>query len=54
MPTYDYVCKKCRCKFAVTMTISQHDRKKICCPKCKSRSVEQVWAEFFAVTSKKS
>ncbi len=54
MPTYDYVCNKCRKKFTVVMTISEHDKKKIRCPKCSSLRVEQQFHSFFAVTSKKS
>ncbi len=54
MPTYDYVCKKCRKKFSHLMTISEHDRKRIRCPKCKSTQVEQELLSFFVVTSKKS
>jgi len=54
MPTYDYACKKCRKKFSLTMTISEHDRKRVRCPKCKSLSVEQQFGSFFAVTAKKS
>ena len=54
MPTYEYLCKKCRKKFAVSMTVSAHDAKKVRCPKCKSTQVEQQLNSFFAVTSKKS
>lgn len=54
MPGYDYKCKKCGKKFSLTLTISQHDRKRIRCPKCASSQVEQELASFFAVTSKKS
>jgi putative FmdB family regulatory protein len=54
MPTYEYLCKKCRKKFSLTMTVSVHEAKKIRCPKCKSTQVEQQFNSFFAVTSKKS
>lgn len=54
MPTYDYRCENCRKSFSVTMSISEHDRKRITCPKCKSRQVKQKIASFFAVTKKKS
>ncbi len=54
MPTYEYLCKKCNEKFSVFMTISEHDKKKVRCPKCKSTQVEQQVFSFFAVTSKKS
>ena len=54
VPTYEYVCKKCRKKFTLFLTVSAHDKKKIRCPKCKSTQVEQQFHSFFAVTSKKS
>ncbi len=54
MPTYDYICNKCRKKFTVVMTISAHDKKRVRCPKCSSVRVEQQYHSFFAVTSKKS
>ncbi len=54
MPTYDYTCNKCRKKFTLVMTINEHDKKKIRCPKCSSVRVEQQFYSFFAVTSKKS
>ena len=54
MPAYDFRCKKCRKKFSLTMTISQYEKRRAKCPKCKSTQVEQEWRPFFAVTSKKS
>ena len=54
MPTYDYACKECKKTFSLSMTIQDHDKKRITCPKCKSRKVEQRFGSFFAVTSKKS
>jgi putative FmdB family regulatory protein len=54
MPSYDYICRKCGKKFTLVMTISEHDRKKIRCPKCSSVRAEQQYHPFFAVTSKKS
>ena len=54
MPTYDYRCEKCRKKFSLTMTIAQHDSKRVTCPKCGSRKVTQQIGNFFCVTSDKS
>jgi len=54
MPVYDYVCKDCRHSFELVLTLSEHDKDKITCPKCGSNNVEQDVAEFYAVTSKKS
>ena len=54
MPTYAYVCKECNKSFNQTMTISEHDKSKVVCPKCNSKKVEQKPAAFFAVSAKKS
>ena len=54
MPTYMYRCKECRKTFERVLTISEHDRTRPACPKCKSRKVEQCITGFHAVTKKKS
>lgn len=54
MPTYEYVCKACKKTFSLILTVADHDKKRIGCPKCKGRKVEQQFGSFFAVTSKKS
>jgi len=54
MPTYDYMCKKCKKKFSLVMRISEHDRKRVKCPKCSSTQVAQSVQSFFTTTSKKS
>jgi putative FmdB family regulatory protein len=54
MPTYEYRCKKCGKQFEVTLRIERHERTKPKCPKCGSRSNEQLFSSFFAKTSSKS
>ena len=54
MPAYDYRCRKCGKKFSLTMTIAEHGKKRIRCPKCGSLRVGQLFSGFFPVTSKKS
>lgn len=54
MPTYEYLCKKCGKKFTEVMSISEHDKKKVACPKCSSKDVVQAVTSFYANTSKKS
>lgn len=54
MPVYDYRCTKCHKKFSVTMSIAEHETKKVKCPKCGSSKVERQLAAFYVVTSKKS
>ncbi|MBM3880515.1 MAG: zinc ribbon domain-containing protein [Verrucomicrobia bacterium] len=54
MPTYAYKCKKCGKSFTLVLSITEHDRKKPTCPKCRSSQVAQTVQGFFATTSKKS
>jgi len=54
MPVYDYVCLDCHEPFEVVLTLTEHDKEKVTCPKCKGKNVEQEAAAFFAVTSRKS
>jgi putative FmdB family regulatory protein len=54
MPTYDYVCKKCDHQFEVRLTVEEHDKRKVECPKCHAKEVQQLPEAFFAITGKKS
>ena len=54
MPSYEYICKECKKRFTLILSISEYEKARPACPKCKSKKVEQVPATFFAVTSKKS
>jgi len=54
MPTYEYRCSKCGNTFERQEHLKDHERGHPQCPKCKSRELEPVLADFFAKTSKKS
>lgn len=54
MPVYQFACKECNKPFQLTRSIEEYEKKKVACPKCGSKKVEQRVAAFFAVTSKKS
>jgi putative FmdB family regulatory protein len=54
MPTYEYRCRECHRVFDRVESLAEHGDKKPSCPKCKSKSVEQVLTPFFAKTSHKS
>jgi putative FmdB family regulatory protein len=54
MPQYEYLCLACNKKFSLLLTVTEHDKGSVKCPKCKSPKVEQQWAAFYATTSKKS
>ena len=41
MPVYDYVCKDCQKSFELILTLGEHDKGDILCPKCGSKNVEQ-------------
>jgi putative FmdB family regulatory protein len=54
MPIYEYFCKKCSKSFTTPMSISEHEKKTVRCPQCKSTKVVPQFQPFFAKTSKKS
>jgi putative FmdB family regulatory protein len=54
MPAYEYRCKDCGHQFVEVLRVSEHDKHKPQCPKCKSEKIEQMLSSFFAKTSKKS
>ena len=54
MPSYEFVCKECKKRFTLILSIHEYEKAHPVCPKCKSKKVEQVPAAIFAVTSKKS
>ena len=54
MPQYAFFCNACRKEFSAILTLAQFEKGAVKCPHCKSTKVEQKWAAFFAVTSKKS
>lgn len=54
MPTYEYRCQECKHTFAEVLSIKEHDKRKMKCPKCGSRKVEQLFGLFFAKTASKT
>jgi len=54
VPRYEFLCQKCRKRFELTMTISERERAKVKCPKCKSTKVARQLGAFTAQTAKKS
>jgi len=54
MPFYDFLCEKCKKVFTLTMSISEYEKKKFKCPKCKSMKVKQQIVHFQTKTSRKS
>jgi len=54
MPLYEYLCKKCGQSFAFTMTVSEHEKKRVQCPHCNGTEIVPQFQSFFAKTSKKA
>lgn len=54
MPVYEFKCEKCKKRFTLTITVSEYEKKKFRCPKCKSTRVKQQITSFETITSKKS
>ena len=54
MPSYSYQCDACRKTFSQQMTIAEHDKKRVKCPKCGNRRARQCIGSFGVKTSKKS
>ena len=54
MPVYEYICKDCQHCFEAVLTLKEHDKAEILCPKCNGHNVEQDVAEFYVETSRKS
>ena len=54
MPIYDYKCGKCGKSFTLQLSVEQHDKGRIKCPKCGSTRVRQQISSFSVITSKKS
>lgn len=54
MPRYEYQCMKCDEVFTVVLSLAEHEKKKVSCPKCKSKKVKQQISHFMTKTSRKS
>ena len=54
MPVYEFKCGACEKTFSKILTIAEHEEAKIKCPACGSENIEQCWAAFYAIASKKS
>lgn len=54
MPIYEYRCGGCGHEYTLVLSISEHDKAKKQCPKCRSENVEQTVSAMFVKTSRKS
>jgi putative FmdB family regulatory protein len=54
MPVYEYHCDKCRRAVTVTLSIREHEKVKVRCPKCGSKALRPLLSTFVSHTSRKS
>jgi len=54
MPMYEYYCDKCEREVQLTLTIREHDKGPIKCPKCGGKALRPLLSTFMSQTSKKS
>jgi putative FmdB family regulatory protein len=54
MPTYEFVCAQCKKSFSLLLKVSDYEKRKFRCPKCKSKKVKQQLTSFQTITAKKS
>jgi len=43
MPTYEFVCEKCKEEFDIKLTIENLTAIKVLCPKCGNSNLKRVW-----------
>ena len=53
MPTYDYICRKCKKPVTITLTLREYEEGKTKCPHCGSVSLKQQITSFMTKTSRK-
>ena len=54
MPVYEYSCDKCKRDVQVTLSISEHNKAKVACPRCGNKALRPLVSTFFSQTSRKS
>ena len=52
MPLYEYRCNDCENRFSEVLTVKEHDKREMHCPKCKSDNVKPVIEGFVPTGSK--
>jgi len=54
MPVYEYRCEKCERDVTLTLSIREHEKGPVKCPKCGSKALRPLLSTFVSQTSKKS
>ena len=40
MPTYEFYCEECKKSFIIILSISEYEKEKYSCPKCKDQKIK--------------
>jgi putative FmdB family regulatory protein len=51
MPVYEYHCDKCDREVTLTLTIREHEKGEIKCPKCGGKSLRPLLTSSFVTAS---
>ena len=54
MPTYMFMCERCKKSFEVVLTVAERAAAKVACPTCGGGAATPQVANFTAKTSRKS
>jgi putative FmdB family regulatory protein len=54
MPTYEFLCEKCRKIFTLRLRLARHEKAELKSPKCQGQEVRQQISTFQTKTSRKS
>ncbi len=54
IPVYEYHCDKCDRNVTLTLTISEHEKGPVKCPKCGSKALRPLPSTIMTRTAKKS
>ncbi len=54
MPVYEFHCDKCQREVTLTLSIREHEKGKVKCPKCGSTALRPLLSTFVSQTSRKS
>ncbi len=54
MPVYEYHCDKCDREVTLSLSIREHEKGEVKCPKCGGESLRPLLSAFMSQTSKKS
>jgi len=54
MPVYEYYCGQCEREVTLTLSIREHDKGQIKCPKCDGKALRPLLSTFMSQTAKKS